>query len=96
MALDSESLAKQLEAVLEGALPLEAILEDPKNFAGSMSICFHGLHHFLADRDIREKDSAYRLTQENEMRKLICLLRSGADDQALSKITFLGASDGAF
>ena len=92
--MSADSLALKLEAVLEGALPLESVLADSSNFEDAVENCFHGLQHFLADADIRVKDSSYRLMQENEMRRLIRLLRSGADGKALAKITFLGASGG--
>lgn len=90
--MKSELLANKLEAVLAGSLPLESVLADPTNFQGSAEASFHGLQHFLADADIRAKDSAYRTMQESEMRRLIVLLKSGADAKALAKITFLGAS----
>ena len=90
--MNPESLAEKLQGVLDGILPLEKILADQKNFEGSAEGCFHGLYHFLADGDIRARDSIYREMQETEMRRLIGLLKSGADSKALAKITFLGAS----
>ena len=89
----AESLAQKLEAVLAGSLALERVLEDPANFDGEARAAYHGLQHFLADADIRAKDSAYLTMQEGEMLKLIHLLKSGADATALSKISFLGVSD---
>lgn len=88
----SESLANMLEAVLAGSLSLESVLADPTNFEGLTAASFHGLQHFLADADIRAKDSAYRTMQEREMQRLIGLLKSSADAKAIAKITFLGAS----
>lgn len=76
-----------------GSLSLQSLLADPENFQGAASATFHGLQHFLADADIRAKYSDYRSMQEQEMKKLIRLLRSGADAKALEKITFLGVSD---
>ncbi len=86
----TEALAQKLEAVLAGALALESVLEDPTNFEGAARASFHGLQHFLADADIRAKDSAYRTMQESEMQRLIYLLKSGANATELSKISFLG------
>jgi hypothetical protein len=77
---------------LAGSPQLESVLADPTNFEGPAEASFHGLQHFLADADIRAKDSAYRIMQEGEMRKLIELLKSGADAKAIAKITFLGVS----
>lgn len=88
----AESLAHKLEAVLAGTLTLECVLDDPTNFEGVAKASFHGLQHFLADADIRAKDSAYRIMQEGEMLRLIHLLKSGADATALSKISFLGSN----
>ena len=88
----SESLAEKLECVLKGTVSLDGVLADPINFEGLAGSCFHGLQHFLADEDIRAWDSSYREMQENEMRKLIVLLKSGADSKALAAVTFLGGS----
>lgn len=89
----AKSLAQKLEAVLAGSHALECVLKDPANFEGPAKAAFHGLQHFLADADVRAKDSAYRTMQEEEMLKLIRLLKSGADATALSRISFLGLSD---
>ena len=88
----AELLAQNLQSVLERTLRLEAVLEDPRHQQGPLAACFHGLQHFLADEDIRTRDEEYRRMQENEMRKLIRLLRTGADDATLRRITFLGAA----
>lgn len=56
----AEALAQKLEAVLAGTLALESVLEDTTNFEEAAKAAFHGLQHFLADADIRAKDSAYR------------------------------------
>ena len=47
------------------------------------------VEHFLADSDIRQKDAAYRLMQETEMKKLIQALRNNVLHEA-KRITFLG------
>lgn len=88
----AEELAQKLEAVLAGALELESVLDDSANFEGVSKASFHGLQHFLADADIRAKDSAYRAMQESEMLRLIKLLKSGAGATELAKISFLGGS----
>lgn len=77
---------------MAGALSLQSVLDDPANFKGPASATYHGLQHFLADADIRAKDSGYRTMQEREMQKLIRLLNAGADADALAKTTFMGVS----
>ena len=77
---------------MAGSLALESVLEDPTCFEGAAKASFYGLQHFLADADIRAKDSDYRAMQEREMQKLIRLLLTGANGSALAKITFLGVS----
>lgn len=47
------------------------------------------LDHFVADGDIRAKDPIYKQMQENEMRKLIKLLKSGGPLSDILKINFL-------
>ncbi len=86
------TLAEKLEAVLAGTLTLQSVLDDPKNFEGPYATVYHGLWHFLIDADIRTRDHAYREMQEREMRRLINLLKSGADETVLTKVTFLSAS----
>ena len=93
MPTKSESLAEKLNGVLEGVMPLDSVLADSTNFEGSTESCFYGLQHFLADVDIRARDSSYRAMQENEMRRLIGLLKSGADSKTLAAVTFLEAPD---
>ena len=50
---------------------------------------FCNLHHYIADADIRAKDSGYRKLQDSEMTKLISRLRSG-DIAKANRVTFLG------
>ncbi len=92
MPTKSESLAEKLNGVLEGVVLLDSVLADSTNFAGLTESCFHGLQHFLADADIRARDGSYKTMQENEMRRLIGLLKSGADSIMLATVTFLGSS----
>lgn len=90
----NNQLADALEKVLCGHVELGVVLEQPLRFHPAIESCFHGLHHFLADQDIRSKDPAYRKMQETEMRRLIVLLRSGAAPEEIRRITFLGSSSG--
>lgn len=92
MTKTSESLAVQLQRVLDGEAKLQDVLDDRINQGNELQSCFHGLQHFLADDDIRAKDTEYRQMQEAEMRKLIRLLRSGAECSVLSSVHFLGTS----
>lgn len=92
--MKAQVLADQLQDVLDGLKMLDDVINDPVNAGDPLASCFHGLQHFLADADIRAKDVEYRQMQETEMRKLIQLLRIGADGKALSKIHFLGTSNG--
>ncbi len=93
MATAANLLAGDLDYVLDGTVSLEEVLDNPAYADGPLTSCFHGLQHFLADAGLRAKDSAYRQMQEAELRKLILLLRSGADESTLRKISFLGVSD---
>ncbi|MBD8530576.1 MULTISPECIES: hypothetical protein [unclassified Massilia] len=95
MTKTNEALAAELQCVLDGMAKLQDVLDNPVNQGDELQSCFHGLQHFLADEDIRAKDGAYRQMQEAEMRKLIRLLRSGADCSLLSTVHFLGTSGGA-
>jgi len=92
MATTALDLADQLQRVLDGIISLDEVLEDPGNQGDPLESCRHGLQHFLSDGDIRCTDADYREMQETEMRKLIALLRSGADRSVLSQIHFLGSS----
>jgi len=51
------------------------------------------VYHFLSDFDIHEKDPQYKKMQENEMKKLISLIRKGSSIKDMLKISFLGESD---
>ncbi|MCV2371413.1 hypothetical protein [Roseateles oligotrophus] len=92
MASTALSLADQLQLVLDGRISLDNVSDNPENAGEPLASCFHGLQHFLMDEDIRTKDSAYLEMQESEMRKLIALLRQGADGKVLARISFLGRS----
>lgn len=45
--------------------------------------------HYIADADIRAKDTAYKAFQEAELRKLIEALSQGAEPSRLRRINFL-------
>jgi hypothetical protein len=59
---------------------------------GFLAHVWDGLEHFLADADIRAKDDGYREMQEEELGRLIDLLRAEAPAEQLRRITFLGPS----
>jgi hypothetical protein len=94
MASTAHDLADQLQGVLDGSIRLADVLIDPGNKGELLESCLHGLQHFLSDGDIRGKDAPYRQMQEDEMRKLIWLLRNDPDRAKLAKIHFLGGSAG--
>ena len=56
---------------------------------GLPNVIWPNLEHYLADIDIRERNPAYRVMQDAEMEKLVRLLRAGAPDVELAKVTFL-------
>ena len=93
MATKALALADQLQGVLDGVIALEDVLDAPGNQGEILQSCIHGLGHYLVDDGIRAKDAVYRQMQETELRRLIALLRSGADSRLLSKIHFLGKSE---
>jgi hypothetical protein len=84
------ALAEYLEGVLGGRGSLSELLETPGPHREALEHCFHGLHHYLNDYDIRSKDPAYRRMQDEEMKLLIHLLRQGASDEEVSRVSFLG------
>lgn len=50
------------------------------------------LSHYLDDEDLRLIDEWTHTMQKSEMKKLIFLLKSGASEEELQKISFLGYS----
>jgi len=50
------------------------------------------LEHYFSDGDVRARDPVYRAMQETELSKLIRLVRIGAPDSELVRITFLHTS----
>ena len=83
------ALAEYLDGVLEGTASLSALLEEPGSHTEALEPCFHGLHHYLSDEDMRLKSPAYRRMQDEEMKLLIRLLREGASTQHVSRVSFL-------
>jgi hypothetical protein len=88
---DISRLADDLEALRTGGLSgLEFRANWQVNVVpGPPSVIWPNLEHYLADTDIRERDPAYRAMQDAEMDKLVRLLRAGAPDVELVKVTFL-------
>ncbi|MFG6460395.1 hypothetical protein ACG04Q_02350 [Roseateles sp. DXS20W] len=86
-----QQLAAALEEVLAGKRDLAKLL-DGLPFSDVLDNCMH-LWHFASDGDIREKDVTYRNMQEDEMRKLIKLLRSDVPINTLRQVHFLGPSE---
>jgi hypothetical protein len=85
----NEALASRLEGILVRGEALDLLLDEPGPLLEALHPCFHGLQHYLAVEDIRAKDEKYRQMQDNEMRLLIRLLRTGAEPSRVGKISFL-------
>jgi hypothetical protein len=87
-----QQLGDDLERLLHGAVDAHFIRERYGN-SGSpdISALVSSIEHFLSDSDIRAKDVTYRQMQEEEMTKLIKLLRSGRINEA-RRISFLHES----
>jgi len=88
------NLASDLQGLLDEKIGDEAILET--YFTGPIrpelkEIKEH-IGQYLDDRARREEDEEYRIMQEDEMRKLIHLLRLSKTEQA-KKINFLYETD---
>lgn len=86
----SEDLIDDLEGLLVGHLSsTEFETRHPiRNVSGHLEAILCNLQHYLADADIRERDSDYKAFQDAELRKLVAHLRAGRVDQA-SRINFL-------
>ena len=85
--------ADDLELLLSGRLLPEAFESRYRAHAKSQAFAelMDAVAHFLADADIRSRDTEYRAMQEDEMRRLISCLRAGRLDAA-RRVTFLRAS----
>ena len=88
------NLASDLQGLLDERIGDEAILET--YFTGpihpELREVKENIGQYLDDRARREEDEEYRKMQENEMRKLIHLLRLSKIEQA-KKINFLYETD---
>jgi hypothetical protein len=93
MTAPIQQIADDLQAILDGSLgPEEFRARHPiSGQTGRIEQVLCVVEHYLADGDIRRKDSGYRDMQDTEMQKLISCLRSGRIGDAL-KINFLGHS----
>jgi hypothetical protein len=84
------NLANDLQGLLDGRIGDEAILET--YFTGptdpALKEIKENIGQYLDDRGRREEDEEYQKMQEEEMRKLIHLLRLSNIEQA-KKINFL-------
>ena len=85
------SVAADLEALLAGALNASDFRRKYEFGSDSMVLnaIWDNLQHYLADADIRARDESYREMQDNELQKLIQLLRQDAPVAQLRRITFL-------
>jgi hypothetical protein len=85
-------LANDLERHLHGTVDSQFIREQYGNADNSdISALMSSIEHFLSDSDIRAKDINYRKMQEEEMTKLIKLLRSDRINDA-KRTSFLQKS----
>jgi hypothetical protein len=92
---DANRLADDLESLRTGRLSereFRAKCEAALHPFTLTDVIWPNLEHYLADLDIRERDPDYRAMQEGEMDKLVQLLRTGAPDVELARISFLGYS----
>ena len=87
-----QELANDLERHLHGTVDADFVRQQYRNSDNpGITALMSSIEHFLSDSDIRGKDINYREMQEQEMMKLIKLLRSGRIDDARG-ITFLQKS----
>ena len=88
---DVRRLADDLESLRTGRLSGREFRANWQmgEVSGLPGVIWPNLEHYLVDFDIRERDSAYRAMQDAEMEKLVRLLRAGAPDVELAKVTFL-------
>lgn len=93
---DRLELAADLEQLVTGALTAQAFRDKWESRWASMTglgRIWAYLEHYLGDGDIRDKDAWYNAMQNDEMSKLIALLREDAPAEALERIHFLGRTD---
>ncbi|HYL17394.1 MAG TPA: hypothetical protein VEV20_01840 [Burkholderiales bacterium] len=85
------NLAADLEAFSAGRLT-EAELRfrhEGQRTSRLFDVVWSNIEHYIADADIRQRDSAYRVMQESELKRLMRLLREGSTDEELQQVTFL-------
>jgi hypothetical protein len=85
------SVAVDLEALLSGELTASDFRSNYKRSSDSvvLNAVWDNLLHYLDDADIRARDESYRDMQDDELRKLIKLLRGQAPVADLRRISFL-------
>jgi hypothetical protein len=88
--MDVMTLAGDLEKVGDGSLAGTEFVRRYSAYAEPLvESVLSGFHHFVADEDLRKKDEAYALMQLCDLKKMIALLKSGADPTEIRRITFL-------
>lgn len=88
-------LADDLESLVAGHLSETAFrTKYQRDVDGStlLAAIWGNLEHYWADSDIRDREPAYHAMQNAEIGKLVGLLRTGAPDSELARVTFLGYS----
>ena len=85
------SIANDLDALLSGTLSVSHFRRKYQVESDSevLKAIWDNLQHYLDDGDIRARDKSYREMQDNELRKLIQLVRHGAPFADLRQISFL-------
>ena len=88
-----EALAEDLQAMLDHSMDSDTFRSRHPNQQQDAVIetILCQVEHYLADADIRDRNSDYAALQTTEMKKLISLLRSGDLDSAAG-VHFLGHS----
>ena len=83
--------AEELEAVRAGRAPIAKLWSQYVSQADSSQFeeILSFVEHYVADADIRAKDSQYREMQEREFDRLLAHLRAGRISEA-KRVTFLG------
>ena len=84
---DIEIFLRQLKKYASGECSLDEVRS---SFEGLGR--FDDFWHFIADKDIREKDLEYAKMQNTELRKFINAIEKGEYETA-QKISFLGESN---
>jgi hypothetical protein len=85
-------LVKDLANLLEGKMSADEFERKLEALPREMGQVLCDLSHYLSDADIRQKDPTYAEMQNNELRKLIELIRSGGSPKEIERINFLAPS----